>query len=125
MKEFKIEGFVCWVGKIPNLGPVIYDEASQIGLDSDKVRLFKVNQSKSGTFVKSVRDKIVNMTDEEFKKTENKIKEYCKIRKNQRVTHCYNCAKKLTSVDFSICSKCTWIKCSCGACGCGYSGWFY
>jgi len=41
---------------------------------------------------------------------------------HERVTHCYNCKKGLTSKSGITCAKCGWIVCSyCGACGCGYS----
>ncbi len=42
--------------------------------------------------------------------------------RRHRTTHCYNCKKPLdNSVDVE-CNSCGWIICSCGACGCGYSG---
>ena len=39
-----------------------------------------------------------------------------------RITHCYACKRGLdNSVDIE-CVACDWILCTCGACGCGYSG---
>ena len=39
-----------------------------------------------------------------------------------RVTCCYICKKRLdNSIDVE-CSRCGWIICSCGACGCGWIG---
>lgn len=35
-----------------------------------------------------------------------------------RVTNCYNCKRELSSTQGNICSKCLWIICKCGACGC-------
>lgn len=40
----------------------------------------------------------------------------------RRITHCYACKRGLdNSVDIE-CVACRWILCTCGACGCGYSG---
>ena len=42
--------------------------------------------------------------------------------RHRRVTHCYSCKERLdNSVDVE-CIVCGWILCTCGACGCGYSG---
>jgi|AntRauTorckE6833_2_1112554.scaffolds.fasta_scaffold08352_4 hypothetical protein len=44
-----------------------------------------------------------------------------KFTKNKaRVTHCYSCKHGLDSRKAEKCSKCGWIMCNCGACGCGY-----
>ena len=37
-----------------------------------------------------------------------------------RQTHCYSCARTLSSFEDLSCSACNWILCSCGACGCGF-----
>tara|TARA_R100000750_G_C2342985_1_gene94995 strand:+ start:17 stop:616 length:600 start_codon:yes stop_codon:yes gene_type:complete len=42
--------------------------------------------------------------------------------KNHRVTNCYSCQKKLDSSIDLECNACKWIICTCGACGCGWSG---
>jgi hypothetical protein len=39
-----------------------------------------------------------------------------------RIAHCYNCKKKLDNKVDVECVVCSWILCTCGACGCGYSG---
>jgi len=44
-----------------------------------------------------------------------------RLENRSRATHCYSCR---TGLDNSIdveCSKCGWILCACGACGCGWS----
>jgi hypothetical protein len=38
-----------------------------------------------------------------------------------RVTHCYSCHHSLDSRKTEKCTKCGWILCNCGACGCGFS----
>lgn len=40
----------------------------------------------------------------------------------RRVTHCYACKHDLDNAIDVECVACSWILCSCGACGCGYSG---
>lgn len=54
--------------------------------------------------------------DEENKREE----ELLKI-KERRTPNCYSCKKPLDNLSNIECSKCGWIKCSCGACGCGYN----
>lgn len=39
-----------------------------------------------------------------------------------RITHCFRCREGLVSSLSNECSSCGWILCSCGACGCNYSG---
>ncbi len=41
-----------------------------------------------------------------------------------RQTHCYHCQNDLDGRSFLECSKCEWIVCSCGACGCGYDRYY-
>ena len=40
----------------------------------------------------------------------------------RRVTHCYICRKHLDNAVDVECVACGWILCTCGACGCGFSG---
>lgn len=40
--------------------------------------------------------------------------------KSHRVAHCYNCKRHLDNAFNTECINCTWIICSCGACGCGF-----
>lgn len=44
---------------------------------------------------------------------------------NRRITHCWRCKDHLDSWVDLQCSRCTWILCSCGACGCAYNGPIY
>ncbi len=37
-----------------------------------------------------------------------------------RVTHCWSCKKGLDNFIDVTCTKCRWMLCGCGACGCGY-----
>ncbi len=123
MKKFTRNGKEYWGGTNRKLGLLIYDPSTQKDVASDKVRLFKVNDKKAGTFKKDiVKLKITECTIEELIALKSAINEYSELKKTQRVTHCYQCKSHLDSVDFSICNICNWIKCSCGACGCGYGG---
>jgi len=40
--------------------------------------------------------------------------------RERRTTHCYDCQQKLDSDVDVECTRCHWIICSCGACGCGF-----
>lgn len=38
-----------------------------------------------------------------------------------RHTHCYACRRDIDNLTFYECTRCEWIICLCGACGCGFS----
>ena len=40
--------------------------------------------------------------------------------KVRRITHCFECKKKVDSAINLECNTCKWILCACGACGCTY-----
>jgi len=77
---------------------------------------------------KAETERFAKLTPEErHKETLEKLgKDYQGIRpattnhQKRRITHCYSCKKSLdNSIDIE-CVVCSWIICSCGACGCGY-----
>jgi hypothetical protein len=37
-----------------------------------------------------------------------------------RINHCYECHREVTTFTNPVCKKCTWLVCDCFACGCGY-----
>lgn len=39
---------------------------------------------------------------------------------SRRLTHCYSCKVSLDSAHDLQCTRCKWMICTCGACGCGY-----
>ena len=41
--------------------------------------------------------------------------------KKNRVTHCYACGHNLSTYQNYACDRCSWLLCSCGACGCAYN----
>ena len=125
MKKYFINGKPYWGGKNLKLGFLIYDPSAQLGLAEDQVRLFIVKEMRSVPFFKKIsRTKFVQCNEEELSSLKKAVYAYANLRLNQRVTHCYRCKKDLNSVDFSICNRCAWIRCSCGACGCGYNNSF-
>lgn len=121
MKKYIRNGKEYRVGSNPKLGLLIYDPDSQLDVSIDKVRLFKIKDKKTGVFIKNIiKAKLTKFSEQENTIIDKAINEYTTIKNNRRVTHCYQCKSHLDSVDFSICHKCKWIKCSCGACGCMY-----
>lgn len=123
MKKWLYNDKHYWIGHHRKLGLLIYDPETQGG-DSDKVRLFKVNQQKARTFVKdTIRTKAQWLPDQEHYATmQRAVTEYAQVRARLRETFCYCCRRDLNSADFSICDRCNWILCPCGSCGCEYMG---
>ena len=121
MKKYRIGDRELWASKHQKLGYLIYDEKIQLNVSSDCIRVYLLDEERAATFFKHlVRDKLLKIREDEEATLRTKIERYeAKILK-KRVTHCYQCKKDLDSVNFSICKKCGWIRCQCGACGCGY-----
>lgn len=113
-----------WVGYHPKVGPVIFNPRSQRGLEQDRVRLYKLDEKCSGTFIKEiVRSNLVVPDGALWFRIEPAVAGYvAAFARRRRITHCFNCKRHLDSVDFSLCESCGWIRCSCGACGCSYNG---
>ena len=121
MKKYLIGNRDVWVSKHKKLGYVIYDEKIQLDVSSDFVRIYLLDEERAATFVKHlVRGNLLKIREDEEVILRSKIETYEAKISNKRVTHCYQCKKNLDSVNFSICEKCGWIRCQCGACGCGY-----
>jgi hypothetical protein len=121
MKRFAHNDIEIWVGVHPKMGLLIYDPHAQLAVPSDKVRLYVWQQQRMATFLKSiVRDRL-RKGDEETR-DDSPLSEsaefYFALR--GRFTHCYRCKNDLNSIDFDLCGVCHWIRCTCGACGCGY-----
>lgn len=111
------------IGVHPALGLVVYDEKAQGRIDSGQgagwVRLFKLNEFATGKFIGSeVHALLTSPTPQQINESLEPIKRYLSAR--ERTTGCYKCAKVINTIDFSICIKCNWVRCTCGACGCGY-----
>jgi hypothetical protein len=122
MKRFAHDGSEVWVGILPRLGAVVYDPQSQVGVPTNRVRLYVLDQARMATFAKEiVRGRLAESTD---RAEEGQLAEpaefYLSLRR--RYTHCFSCKQSLNSIDFAVCSQCRWIKCGCGACGCSFHG---
>ena len=118
------------VSRHAKMGLVIYDPDSQMDVRPEHVRLFVVAENRMATFTRAVESMLVqpyscngyqnsseNMRRQEVKRA---VDLYVGSRSAGRQTHCYRCKAHINSTDFSICPRCKWIRCSCGACGCGY-----
>ena len=112
-----------WVGVHKKLGAIIFDPVAQGGIAGSEVRLFKIEDQSSATFIKSfLANSFRKFNEAEWQEIESSVSDYSNSQANRRVTHCFKCKAELNSVDFSFCKKCKWIKCFCGACGCSYDG---
>ena len=115
-----------WIGHHRQLGLLIYDPEAQGvgGVGVDRVRLFKVDQQEARTFIKDIIRTMEQWSSDEehLPSMQRAVTEYAEARARLRETHCYRCRRDLNSADFSICKRCSnWIRCPCGACGCGYT----
>lgn len=121
MKRFAHGEFELWIGVHPKMGILIYDPRAQVAIAEDKVRLYVWSEQRMATFLKSiVRDRLAQADSEshDVGPLQESAEFYFGLR--GRFTHCYRCSRDLNSIDFGLCRVCRWIKCECGACGCGY-----
>ena len=123
MKKIVSEVGELWVGYHAKLGPVVYNALTQRGVGQGRVRLYKLDERSTGTFVEEiVRDKLVAPDDALWSRMEPAVAQYVAALAKRRVTHCFSCKQHLDSVELSLCDACGWIRCSCSACGCSYNG---
>jgi|GEM_PF-729020 len=123
MSGVKKDSRTYWVGQHQYMGLILYDPGSQLNLGRYQVRLFlKKGGRMECRSLESVKKYMLSRPS--VSDREDFVQFYCSLRNRVRFTHCWNCKKDLNSVDFSICSKCGWIRCSCSACGCQYGGVF-
>lgn len=121
MKRLEHAQRPVWVGVHPTLGALLYDEQCQQGLANLEVRLFKLHERQTATFLKDVvRRSIATPGAHEWDGLQSQVDRYLLMVMRQRSTHCYRCKRALDSVNFDECPECQWLRCQCGACGCGY-----
>ena len=118
MKSFARKGVTLWAGYHRKLGFVVFDPRSQVLVPDDKVRLFVVAEGRMATFIRELVKPGIERSEERV--LEQAVDDYLSTRLQRRVTHCYGCKTDLNSIDFTLCSSCHWIRCTCGACGCEY-----
>ena len=123
MRQQTTDEKTYWTGNHKLQGVVLYDPGTQAGVPGSQVRLFVAKARRMELFSLDVGD-ILKDPQTEGQETQviQAVRFYHDLRARARSTHCYRCKKALTSVDFSVCSRCGWIKCVCDACGCGYRG---
>ena len=119
-----------WFGVIKDIGGFIYDEQSQRGAEKDEVKIFVLSEKKTSTFIKEILKKNLLKPNENIElKYQDLITDYLKTNDiktkeiSVRKTNCFDCKEDLNSVDDQLCEVCNWIKCSCGACGCGWENY--
>jgi hypothetical protein len=103
----------------PKLGVVIYDPIAQMGLASEQMRLFKLGSMGATTFLRSIVSKDLapcpTPASEEFAEA---VDAYRSARATRRKPYCEDCRRHYGSVDFTVCSHCVGIRCTCGKCAC-------
>lgn len=103
----------------PKLGVVIYDPVAQMGLAREQMRLFKVGSMSSSTFMRGIVSKDLSAcTEETASQTAGAVETYRAARGGRRKPYCEQCRRHFGSVDFTVCSDCSAIRCTCGTCSC-------
>lgn len=103
----------------PKLGVVIYDPVAQMGLAREQMRLFKIGAMGASTFMRSIVSKdLAACADGQGHDQAAAVDAYRTARAGRRKPYCEQCRRHFGSVDFTVCSGCTAIRCTCGACSC-------
>lgn len=106
----------------PKLGVVINDPIAQMGLTREQMRLFKLEPMGSSTFLRAIVSKDLGpCTEEQLQQSAAAIEAYRNARASRRKPYCEHCRRHFGSVDFSVCSDCHSIRCTCGTCSCASS----
>jgi len=103
----------------PRLGVVIYDPVAQMGLAVEQIRLFKVGAMGASTFMKAIVNKdLASCPVDTADENANAVSVYRTARANRNKPYCAQCRRHFGSVDFTVCTDCSSIRCTCGTCGC-------
>lgn len=103
----------------PKLGVVINDPVAQMGLAREQMRLFKVGAQVASTFMRPIVSKdLIPCTQEQLAASAPGIAAYRSARGARRKPYCEQCRRHYGSVDFTLCSDCSAIRCTCGTCSC-------
>jgi hypothetical protein len=106
----------------PKLGVVIYDPVAQMGLAREQMRLFKVGAMGASTFMRSIVSKDLSACDDgQLEAHGAALNAYRAARGGRRKPYCEHCRRHFGSVDFTVCSDCNTIRCTCGTCSCASS----
>jgi hypothetical protein len=106
----------------PKLGIVIYDPVAQMGLAREQMRLFKLAPMSASTFLRSIVSKDLTPCPEvQMQEHATGVQAYRAARGARRKPYCEHCRRHFGSVDFTVCSDCSAIRCTCGTCSCASS----
>lgn len=106
----------------PKLGVVINDPIAQMGLAREQMRLFKLAPMGASTFMRSIVSKdLAPCTGDQLEQNATAVDTYRSARGNRRKPYCEHCRRHFGSVDFTVCSDCSAIRCTCGTCSCASS----
>jgi hypothetical protein len=106
----------------PKLGVIINDPIAQMGLAREQMRLFKLAPMGASTFLRAIVSKdLVACTEEQLKEHAEGVNAYRTARASRRKPYCEHCRRHFGSVDFTVCSDCSAIRCTCGTCSCASS----
>lgn len=106
----------------PKLGVVINDPIAQMGLAKEQMRLFKLAPMGASTFLRSIVSKdLAPCSGEQLEGTTDAVDAYRAARTSRRKPYCEHCRRHFGSVDFSVCTDCSSIRCTCGTCSCASS----
>lgn len=106
----------------PKLGVVIYDPVAQMGLSREQMRLFKVGSMGASTFMRGIVSKdLTECAEGQASEHAAAVDAYRSARGGRRKPYCEHCRRHFGSVDFTVCSDCSTIRCTCGTCSCASS----
>lgn len=101
------------------LGVVVYDPLAQLGIAKEQMRLFKISTMSATTFRRDIVSKDLGVCEAEvMQESANGVDAYRTARTARRKPYCESCRRHFGSVDFSVCTECTSIRCACGTCSC-------
>jgi len=103
----------------PKLGVVIYDPVAQMGLSKEQIRLFKLGSMGASTFMRTIVNKDLGVcSPDSMQEHAVEVDAYRAARGARRKPYCEQCRRHFGSVDFTVCTDCSAIRCTCGTCSC-------
>jgi hypothetical protein len=103
----------------PKLGVVIYDPLAQMGIAKEQMRLFKITSMSMTTFRRDIVNKDLGAGEPDvIQDSANAVDAYRAARVSKLKPYCSSCRRHFGSVDFSVCTDCTAVRCTCGTCSC-------
>ena len=101
------------------LGVVIYDPLAQMSITKEQMRLFKINSLSATTFRRDIVSKEMGVVDTDLmQEAIHVVDAYRTARAAKAKPYCISCRRHFGSVDFSLCTDCNALRCTCGACSC-------